>query len=77
MNDIFRMERDLPARYDQMGVEVRERVKWDVREGIVGAENFLPKHVAIATWKNVTFVGGYNAYEVVSSNNSTQLRRRH
>lgn len=61
------LERDLPARYDQMGVEVRERIKWDIREAIVGAENFLPKHAMIATWKNVSFVGGYNALENVGT----------
>lgn len=62
---MFSLERDLPARYDQMGVQIRERIKWDIREAIVGAENFLPKHVIIATWKNVSFVGGFNALEVV------------
>lgn len=62
---VARLERDLPARYDQMGVEIRERIKWDIREAIVGAENFLPKHLLIATWKNVSFVGGYNALETV------------
>jgi len=63
----FRMERDLPARYDQMGVEIRERIKWDIREGIVGAENFLPKHSVIVTWKNVTFIGGYNSFEITNT----------
>ena len=48
-----------------MGVEIRERIKWDVREAMVGAENFLPKHAVIVTWKNVSFVGGYNALETV------------
>lgn len=61
----YSLERDLPARYDQMGVEIRERIKWDVREAMVGAENFLPKHAVIVTWKNVSFVGGYNALETV------------
>ncbi|XP_045610171.1 protein mesh [Procambarus clarkii] len=54
----WRLERDLPSREDQFGVELRERVKWDVREGIVGAAIFKPKHVIIVTWKNVTFSGG-------------------
>jgi len=63
----FRLERDLPARYDQMGVEIRERIKWDVREAMVGAENFLPKHAVIVTWKNVSFVGGYNALETTNT----------
>lgn len=59
------LERDLPARYDEMGVKIRERIKWDIREAIVGSENFLPKHAIIATWKNVSFVGGFNALETV------------
>lgn len=54
----WRLERDLPSRLDQFGVEIRERIKWDVREGIVGAAIFNPKHVIIVTWKNVTFAGG-------------------
>ncbi|KAG7171855.1 mesh-like [Homarus americanus] len=54
----WRLERDLPSREDQFGVEIRERVKWDIREGIVGATIFKPKHVIIVTWKNVTFAGG-------------------
>lgn len=46
------------SRTDQLGVELRERSKWDVREGIVGAEWFEPRHVMIVTWKNVSFAGG-------------------
>ena len=46
------------SRKDQFGVEIRERTKWDIREGMVGAETFEPKHVIIATWKNVSFAGG-------------------
>ncbi len=53
-----RNERDLMSRTDQLGVELRERAKWDVREGIVGAEWFEPRHVLIVTWKNVSFAGG-------------------
>ena len=53
-----RQERDLYSRKDQFGVELRERAKWDLREAMVGTETFLPKHVVIATWKNVTFAGG-------------------
>lgn len=60
------MERDLQARRDQFGVELRERLMWDIREGIVGAETFVPKHTIIVTWKNVTFAGGIeNARYVV------------
>ncbi|XP_022920575.2 protein mesh isoform X1 [Onthophagus taurus] len=54
----YRMERDLQFRTDQFGVEAYERVKWDVREGMIGADNFDPKHMVIVTWKNVTFAGG-------------------
>ena len=28
------------------------------REAMVGTETFQPKHVLIATWKNVSFAGG-------------------
>ncbi len=55
----------MPARFDEAGVKMRERIKWDIREAIVGAENFFPKHAIIATWKNVSFVGGFNALETV------------
>lgn len=55
----FRMERDLLTRTDQMGVEIRERLKWDIREGVIGAEGFEPKHAIIVTWKNISFNGGF------------------
>ncbi|XP_033217639.1 protein mesh isoform X2 [Belonocnema kinseyi] len=54
----FRMERDLQSRQDQFGKEMYERVKWDVREGVVGADTFNPKHAVIVTWKNMSFAGG-------------------
>ncbi|XP_011314141.1 protein mesh [Fopius arisanus] len=54
----FRMERDLQKRTDQFGVEMRERVKWDIREGVVGSDTFEPKHAVIVTWKNMSFAGG-------------------
>ncbi|XP_034249969.1 protein mesh isoform X2 [Thrips palmi] len=54
----FRLERDLQFRTDQFGVMMRERLMWDVREGIVGADTFVPKHAVIATWKNMSFAGG-------------------
>lgn len=54
----FRSENNLGERIDQEGVEIRERLKWDVREGIVGAKTFDPKHAIIVTWKDVSFVGG-------------------
>lgn len=46
------------TRTDRFGVEVRERVMWDIREGVVGADTFIPKHVTIITWKNMSFAGG-------------------
>uniref|UniRef100_A0A6P7FJN2 Protein mesh isoform X1 n=1 Tax=Diabrotica virgifera virgifera TaxID=50390 RepID=A0A6P7FJN2_DIAVI len=55
----FRMERDLRTRQDRMGVEIRERLKWDIRTGVIGSETFDPKHAVIVTWKNVTFTGGF------------------
>ncbi|XP_008548218.1 protein mesh isoform X3 [Microplitis demolitor] len=54
----FRQERDLQKRTDQFGVELRERVKWDIREGVVGSDSFDPKHAVIVTWKNMSFAGG-------------------
>nr|XP_016998391.1 protein mesh isoform X1 [Drosophila takahashii]XP_016998393.1 protein mesh isoform X1 [Drosophila takahashii] len=54
----FRVERDLMGRTDRFGVEVRERTMWDIRQGVVGADTFIPKHVVISTWKNVSFAGG-------------------
>jgi hypothetical protein len=52
------MEQNLMGRTDQLGVELRERLMWDIREGIVGSEWFEPRHAIIITWKNVTFAGG-------------------
>ncbi|CAL7945198.1 unnamed protein product [Xylocopa violacea] len=54
----FRVERDLQDRKDQFGVEMRERLKWDIREGVDGAEAFVPKHAIVVTWKNMSFTGG-------------------
>jgi len=61
-----RLERDLHARTDRFGTEMRERLMWDIREAVVGAETFLPKHAVIVTWKNMSFAGGFaNALYVV------------
>ncbi|XP_012265044.2 protein mesh isoform X2 [Athalia rosae] len=54
----FRQERDLQKRTDKFGVEMRERVKWDIRQGVVGADSFDPKHAVVITWKNMSFAGG-------------------
>ncbi|RVE49675.1 hypothetical protein evm_005650, partial [Chilo suppressalis] len=54
----FRLDRDLQTRKDQLGVEMRERVTWDIREGVIGSENFFPKHAITITWKNMSFAGG-------------------
>ncbi|CAH1106298.1 unnamed protein product [Psylliodes chrysocephalus] len=55
----FRLERDLRVRQDRMGVELRERLKWDIREGVIGSHTFDPKHAIFITWKNISFNGGY------------------
>jgi len=31
---------------------------WDIREGVVGSDTFIPKHVVFLTWKNMSFAGG-------------------
>ncbi|CAH0591404.1 unnamed protein product [Chrysodeixis includens] len=54
----FRMDRDLQTRTDQLGVEMRERITWDIREGVIGSETFFPKHAVTITWKNMSFAGG-------------------
>ncbi|XP_066998795.2 protein mesh isoform X2 [Anabrus simplex] len=54
----FRMERDLQTRKDQFGVEMRERLMWDIRQGVVGSDSFYPKHAIVVTWKNMSFAGG-------------------
>nr|H9JIQ1.1 RecName: Full=Protein mesh; Flags: Precursor [Bombyx mori] len=54
----FRLDRDLQTRTDQLGVEMRERVTWDIREGVIGSETFFPKHTITITWKNMSFAGG-------------------
>ncbi|XP_013171596.1 PREDICTED: uncharacterized protein K03H1.5 isoform X2 [Papilio xuthus] len=54
----FRMDRDLQTRTDQLGVEMRERITWDIREGVIGSETFFPKHAITLTWKNMSFAGG-------------------
>lgn len=72
MKKTCRQERDLQTRTDRFGVEVRERVMWDIREGVVGADTFIPKHVVIITWKNMSFAGGIDiALYKVRSNIST------
>ncbi|XP_014258634.1 protein mesh isoform X2 [Cimex lectularius] len=67
----FRMERDLMTRTDRFGVEMRERLKWDIREGVIGSDSFVPKHAVIVTWKNVTFAGGIET--AMQTTNTFQL----
>lgn len=45
---------------------------WDIREGVVGADTFIPKHVVIITWKNMSFAGGIDIalYKVRSNINT-------
>lgn len=46
---------------------MRERITWDIREGVIGSEAFFPKHAITITWKNMSFAGGIdNALFVVS-----------
>ncbi|XP_067000298.2 protein mesh [Anabrus simplex] len=68
----FRLETNLQSRTDQFGVELRERLKWDILEGGVQvSEYFVPKHAIIATWKNVTFSGGID--KSLDTTNTFQL----
>lgn len=46
------------TRTDRFGIEVRERTMWDIRQGVVGSDTFIPKHVVMITWKNMSFAGG-------------------
>lgn len=71
----FRLERDLETRTDQFGVEMRERVKWDIRESMIGSETFNPKHAIIVTWKNMSFAGGIANSLYVVSKISVRKRR--
>lgn len=69
---VHRMERDLMTRTDRFGVEMRERVMWDIREGVVGSDTFIPKHVVTITWKNMSFAGGIDnsLFRVSSTTNA-------
>lgn len=73
------MERDLMTRTDRFGVEVRERVMWDIREGVVGADTFIPKHVTFITWKNMSFAGGIDIslYKVSVLHKSRGYKKKH
>ncbi|XP_034836554.1 protein mesh isoform X1 [Maniola hyperantus] len=67
----FRMDRDLQTRTDQLGVEMRERITWDIREGVIGSEAFFPKHAITITWKNMSFAGGID--NALFTTNSFQM----
>lgn len=54
----FRIVKDLQSAKHKFPVELRERLTADIREGIIGADSFRPKHAVIITWKNVSFSGG-------------------
>ncbi len=58
----------------QFGVEIRERAMWDIRNSMVGTETFEPKHIVIATWKNVSFAGGIPSASRIVRNYKTGLR---
>lgn len=53
--------------------EIRERVKWDIRQGMVGADTFEPMHVVIVTWKNVSQAGVVQHPEYSYHTNSFQM----
>lgn len=53
--------------------EIRERVKWDIRQGMVGADTFEPMHVVIVTWKNVSETGVVQSSEYPYQTNSFQM----
>lgn len=38
---------------DKFGVEMRERMMWEVREGIIGEEKFIKKNEVIVKWKKM------------------------
>ena len=61
------------SRKDQFGVEIYNRAMWDIREAMVGAETFLPKHIIIATWKNVSFAGGIPSARRIVRNNISYI----
>lgn len=47
---------------------MRERLTWDIREGVIGSETFFPKHAITITWKNMSFAGGIdNSLYMVNS----------
>lgn len=54
----FSVHSDLDTRRDRYSIELKERLLWDIREGIIGSETFVPKHAIIVTWKNMSFAGG-------------------
>ena len=47
---------------------------WDIRNSMVGTETFEPKHIVIATWKNVSFAGGIPSASRIVRNYKTGLR---
>lgn len=68
-----RHERDLDKRHDIPSIELRERLKWDIRQGMVGADTFEPRHALIVTWKNVSQAGVVRRFENSHFTNSFQL----
>lgn len=52
------MHENLDRHVDQYSIEMKERLMWDIREGIIGSSEFIPKHAIIVTWKNMSFAGG-------------------
>uniref|UniRef100_A0A336M8F3 CSON013620 protein n=2 Tax=Culicoides sonorensis TaxID=179676 RepID=A0A336M8F3_CULSO len=54
----YSVHSNLAKVHDRYSIELRERLLWDIRQGIIGSDTFHPKHVIIVTWKNMTFAGG-------------------
>lgn len=54
-------------------IALKERVKWDIRQGMIGADTFEPKHVVVVTWKNVTQAGIDRYIKNSFSTNSFQM----
>lgn len=55
--EIFHFQRHVTfpnVNYDIETIKLRERIWWDIRQGMVGANTFHPRHAVIVTWKNVS-----------------------
>uniref|UniRef100_T1JC62 Sushi domain-containing protein n=1 Tax=Strigamia maritima TaxID=126957 RepID=T1JC62_STRMM len=51
-------------------IDIREALRQDIQDGMIGTVDFTPKHVMIVTWRNITFGGSKkrqitNTYQMV------------